>query len=557
MISLRKKRFDVWYIPVAIVIASYGLFLLYPVFNVIKSSFFNESGSSLTLASYVKFFTVPYYYKALLNTLFLGFFGTVIIMLITMPMAYFYTRSRMFGHVAIGTLIWIPYLTPAFIGAYTWLILFGKFGLITKFLMSIGFENPPTISGLGGILAIFVLSYYPFGFVLLKGAFETIDPSLEESAENLGSSPLRRFWTVTLPAATPSILNASLMVFIIIIDAFGIPAIVGVGVPVLTTLVYGEFTSELGGPPIMAATGSTILLSISMTILIFQRVYLKKRSYYSRGVGRPKMVNPKIGKKILLTSLFLIVLIVSILPIITIIVSAFTKADGPVLRYGTWTLENFRKTMYSVWIPLKTSVTLAFASSILDLILGGLMGYVIVRKGKFLGTFMDAFTSLPMGIPGVLIGIGMVISFSSRPLLMAGTGFIIVAAYFIRRLPHPIRTVSSLLSQINPDVEEASVNLGVPPIKTFYKVTTRMVLPGIITGGLLAWTRSIADLTCTILIFSAKWKTLTIETYSQIRGDQYGAASVLGLFLMITVVTPVLILNVINDRKKRKEMGVE
>jgi len=132
----------------------------------------------------------------------------------------------------------------------------------------------------------------------------------------------------------------------------------------------------------MAATGSTILLSISMTILIFQRVYPKKRSYYSRGVGRPKMVNPKIGKKILLTSLFLIVLIVSILPIITIIVSAFTKADGPVLRYGTWTLENFRKTMYSVWIPLKTSVTLAFASSILDLILGGLMGYVIVRKGN-------------------------------------------------------------------------------------------------------------------------------------------------------------------------------
>lgn len=131
----------------------------------------------------------------------------------------------------------------------------------------------------------------------MTGAFETIDPTLEEAAQNLGASSTRRFWTVTLPSATPSILNAALMVFIIIIDAFGIPAIVGVGTPVLTTLVYGEFTSEMGGPPVMAATGATILLAISMTILIFQRVYLKKRSFISSGTRKPEMLDPEPGKK--------------------------------------------------------------------------------------------------------------------------------------------------------------------------------------------------------------------------------------------------------------------
>ena len=543
-----RKRLDIWAVPVSLAIISFLFFLLYPIFSVVKASMLGASGAGFSLESYVKFFTVSYYSRALKNTLLLGVFGTLGIMLIDIPLAYFYTRYRFYGHVLIGTILWIPYLTPAFIGAYTWLILFGRFGLITNFLRDLGILIP-TIKGFGGILSVFILTYYPLGFILMTGAFQTIDPTLEEAAHNLGASNFRRFWTVTLPAATPSILNAALLVFILIIDAFGIPAIVGIGTPVLTTLVYGEFTSELGGPPVMAATGATILLSISMSILIIQRVYLKRRSFVSSGTRSSVPLEPGTGKKVFLTALFALVLVFSLLPITTIILSSFTEAEGPVLKYGRFTLDHYRNTFYAVLRPLRNSYVLATSSMALDLLLGSLLGYVIVRKGRKLATFMDAFIALPLGIPGVLLGIGLVIAYSRGPLILVGTGAILVIAYFVRRLPHPVRTVSAILAQVNPDVEEASVNLGVPPIRTFFKVTLRMILPGIISGGLLAWTASVADLTCTIIIFSAKWKTLTVETYTQIRGDLYGPASVIGIFLLLSVMIPIFLINLWTRRR--------
>ena len=190
MMRLSRKYFDIWTIPVVIAVVSFLLFLIYPVVTVVKASLFDVPGKTISVESYIKFFTIPYYYRALINTLFLGVFGTLGILIICIPLAYFYTRYKIYGHVLVGTVIWIPYLTPAFIGAYTWLILFGRFGLITKFFKGFGIATP-TIGGFWGVLIVFILSYYPLGFILLTGAFQTIDPTLEEAAHNLGASNFR------------------------------------------------------------------------------------------------------------------------------------------------------------------------------------------------------------------------------------------------------------------------------------------------------------------------------------------------------------------------------
>lgn len=193
------------------------------------------------------------------------------------------------------------------------------------------------------------------------------------------------------------------------------------------------------------------------------------------------------------------------------------------LEYGHFTLAHYRETFYAIVKPLRNSYTLATTSMVLDLLLGSLLGYVVVRKGRKIATFIDAFAALPLGIPGVLFGIGLILAFSKQPLVLIGTGWILIVAYFVRRLPYPVRTVSAILSQVNPNVEEASVNLGVKPIKT-------------------------------ILIFSAKWKTLTVETFSQIRSDLYGPASVIGIVLLLSVLIPIFIVNFFT---RTKEVGQE
>lgn len=106
---------------------------------------------------------------------------------------------------------------------------------------------------------------------------------------------------------------------------------------------------------------------------------------------------------------------------------------------------------------------LLFISMVLDLILGSLIGYVIIRKGKRMATFIDTFVALPLGVPGVLLGIGLILGFSRGPLVLVGTSSILIVAYFVRRLPHPVRTVSAILAQVDENIEEASVNPGVPP----------------------------------------------------------------------------------------------
>lgn len=528
------------------------VFLFYPILNMVKISFMDPDTGKFTFKNYTVYFTSKYYSQALMNSLTIGVISTALIMLLTLPLAYYLTHYRVPGASIFNTIIWIPYLMPAFIGAYSWILLFGRMGLITKFFIKHLGVRPWTIRGYWGMVIVFVLSYFPLAYILLKGAFETIDPDIEEAAATMGAGKVRRFFTVILPAITPALLNTTLMIFILVIDSFGIPAIIGFETPMLTTRVFGEFTSEMGGIPSRANSGAIILLLISISILLVQRFYIQRKSYAMAVVRR---ITPEEMGKVQKTFVLILLsffLAVSIIPTAGIVLVSFTKSVGPVLKFGHFSLQNYRDIMYAIPDALKNSYYFAAVAMVIDVILGLFVAYVIVRNFGRFNAFVDAVTMIPLSIPGIVVGIGMIMTFNTPPLVLTGTPYILILAYAVRRLPYAIRSISSVLHQIDPHIEEAAITLGEKPGKTMMKVVTRLVAPGVISAALLSWTLSVADLTTTIFLYGPFTRTLTVLGYGEMIGDSFGTASAVAVILLVSIILPIGIFNTLARKKKRK-----
>ena len=167
-------------------------------------------------------------------------------------------------------------------------------------------------------------------------------------------------------------------------------------------------------------------------------------------------------------------------------------------------------------------------------IIGILMSYAIVRKKGKTGGILDMLLMAPYVIPGSVLGLCYIVTFNVKPLILTGTAAIIIISYIIRKLPYTVRSASAFLLQMDPSVEEASINLGVPPMKTFWKVTARLMLPGVFSGAILSWVTCINELSCSIMLSSGHNNTLTIEAYTNIVRNSVGSGAALSAILTVT-----------------------
>ncbi len=198
MKSFRIKGFDFWTLVTILGYIIVILFLVFPLFNIFKSSFLDKETGLLSLSNYREFFSKPYYTGTILNSLIVSFGGTLGALVFGIPLAFFSSRYKIWGKTILATLAVLSLLSPPFIGAYSWIIMLGNKGFLRLFFLSLGIKLPP-IFGPGGIILVYTLQYYPFVFLLTSGALSTVDRSLEEAAENLGATGIRKFFRVTLP----------------------------------------------------------------------------------------------------------------------------------------------------------------------------------------------------------------------------------------------------------------------------------------------------------------------------------------------------------------------
>ena len=533
------KRLDFWFWVKVAVVAFMLLFLIYPFCTLITRSFFSSKTEGFTLENYIRFFTKKYYYSALGRSIFVSVTTTLTTLIVGVPMAYAMSRYNVLGKKFIHIFIIMSLMSPPFIGAYSWIMLFGRSGLVTKFFEGFGIILP-SIYGKLGIILVFTFKLFPYVYLYTSGAMGSIDSSLEEAAENLGSNKLRRLRTITLPVIMPSIAAGAIMVFMTSLADFGTPMLIGEGYMVLPVLVYNEYMSEIGGNAHLASALSVVVVCCSTAVLLVQKYFVSKKNYVMTAMRPPKEEEVHGMKRFLISFPVMLVTFIGILPQIVVVVSSFIKSDFTGFQKG-FSLDSYITIFNRLWTNIRNTYVFSTTAIIFIIILGMLISYIVVRQKGLAGQIMDLLIMFPFVIPGAVLGISLIVAFNKEPLILTGTAAIMIIAFVVRKLPYTVRSGSAFLQQMDPSVEEASISLGVSPMKTFFKVTARLMAPGILSGAILSWITCINELSSSVMLYGGKTSTISVAIYTEVVRNSYGTAAALASILTLTTVVSLLI----------------
>jgi iron(III) transport system permease protein len=535
----RLRPPDLWTSLTLVGLLILAILVVWPLWNVFSASFYAEFTNEFGLANYATFFGSRYFRRALFNSLYVSFVGTLLSLAIGLPLAVIAARYDLKGKALLRILVLLSLISPPFIGAYAWIMLLGRQGIVTQAFAAIGIQLP-TIYGASGIILVTALNLYPLVFLLVYGAMLRIDRSLEEASLGLGRTRLQTFQSITLPLTLPAMATGGLLVFLGVLSDFGTPALLGENYPVLATLAFTLFLSEIGGNPAMASTTSVVLVTVAMLLILFQRWVVQRRNYAMETVNRPETLRMRGWQTWAFPTFAWGMMTVANLPLAIIVYTSFLQTSGPVFLQS-FSLDSYRQVFHLVRGAIVNSFTFSAVALALIVIAGSIIGYIISRRDTALTKLLDTGLMIPYVIPGTVLGIGFITAFNQPPIWITGTAAIIVLAYFIRRLPYMVRACASFVYQIDRSVEEASINLGAPPARTFRKIMLPLMAPGIMAGAVLSWVEVINELSATVVLYTGLTSTMPIATYSQVLAGAYGpAAAVASLLILATTLSLVV-----------------
>ena len=541
-----RHEFGFWSIVVIVLLVLAAIFIVYPFAKLFYQSFFPKGGT-FSLSNYAKFFSKKYYMVGLRNSMLICVCTTILGTLIGIPMAYISTRFNIWGKRIINMAVVLSMLSPPFIGAYSWILLLGRAGFITKLLEKIGIEIG-FIYGFQGILLVFTLKLFPYVYMYVSTALKNFDSSLEEASESLGVHGFKRIWHVTLPVIMPTILSAALIVFMTSLADFGTPMLIGEGFKTLPVMIYERYLSEVSSNASFASTLSVIIVSCSLLVLAIQKIIIARKNYTMSAMRPPEVVKLSTSKRILATFAVGFVALLAVLPQITVVVTSFLKTNGPLFVKG-FSLDSYRAILGKLSTNIRNTFTFSVIAIIIMMILGLLLAYIIVRRRGKIANLLDTLVMFPYVIPGSVLGISLILAFNQKPVVLTGTVLILVVSYTIRKLPFTLRSSIATLYQIDPAIEEASISLGVPPMKTFAKTTAILMLPGMLSGAVLSFIATINELSSTIILYSGKTGTISVAIYTEIFKDGYGTAAALATILTVSTVIALIIFDKVSGGK--------
>ena len=526
--------------PLAIAIVAggfLGLFFLYPLLNVFGASVLDPSGTKLTLANYASVLSNRFFLQGIGNSLIVAAAAAAFAILIGVPFAFCVARLPIAGKPVLLALAALPLVLPSFVSAYALVLMFGRAGVVTSFLRSLGVPFD-SIYGLKGIVTTYTLTLYPFVVLPTVAAFKSVDISVEEAAHNLGAARARVLRTVTLPLVLPSILAGGLLVFIEALENFGVPFVLAEDRPILSVEAYKLFVGETAANPSSAGVLGMLLIVCTVAALMIQRGVLA-RGHYATGARRsapPLEVAPTLRR--LGAAYCWTVVAAALVPFAAVVLISFLQFKGPVLQYG-FSLDNFGQLFQRSYRPLTNTLTLAALAAVGATLIGVPIGYVVVRHRSRLAALLDVIATSPFAVAGTVFGIGLVMAFSTGFLILTGTWLIMVLAYMVRRLPFSVRSSSAILHQLDPSLEEASINLGVPPLMTFLRVTVPLMLGGIVGGLVLTFVTVASELSATVVLYSGPWTTMTVAMFQALEGTSPGVAAAAATVLILFTILPV------------------
>lgn len=537
------QKMNIWVLSSLIIFVIYLIFLIYPIVTILKQALFVDG--HLSIGNFLAFFSKDYYFTTLLNSFKVSVTATILALFVGTLLAYCFSMYKFAGKKLLQILIIIASMSAPFVGAYSWIILLGRNGLITKFLTNtFGFPKID-IYGFGGIVLVFTLQLFPLVFLYVSGALKSMDNSLLEAAESMGVKGFKRLTRVVLPLLVPTLLAAALLVFMRAFSDFGTPMLIGEGYRTFPVLVYTEFISEVGGNSAFASALAIIAITIALAIFLIQKYIAQRNSFSMNSLHSIEAKEVSGAKKIGICSLVYGIVFLSVSPQLYLIYTSFLKTSGMIFVPG-YSLNSYHQAFDRMGTSILNTLRIPFLALVLVVIFATFISYLSVRKRNVFTSLIDSMSMVPYIVPGTVMGIAFITAFNtgiggSGILAIIGTSFVMIVSLSVRRLPYTIRSSVAALHQISPSIEEAASSLGSSRLNTFVKITIPMMMSGIVSGAILSWITMISELSTSILLYNIRTKTMTVAIYTEVLRGNYGIAAALSTILTLFTVLSLLL----------------
>ena len=510
-------------ILVIVIAAMIGLTVIYPlsimVYGTFKSAPPGEP-SPLSLDNYIKMFASDWFWEALGHTLWISIGGTLLGVFLGVSMAWIVTRTDTPLISKLEIPLIVPFFLSPFIGALAWTgLASADYGLINGWFDALFGVRPFEVFGPWGMIWVMGIYYSPYAFLIVSGNLRNMDPTLEEAALSSGANKFQTMMRITLPLMAPGIMASAILIFVAAAEQFGIPSVLGLNQRwfVLTTRIF-YLLQEYPQDYSMAATVAMVMLFFTGGMVFFRNRIIKQREFVTVGGKsfRPHVI--PLGKWRYLTLSYLLgyIMLAVVLPFGTFIAISFFRfwSIHPKLKYLT--LENWQYILFeypSTWIAIKNSLFLSIVGAALAVLISAVIAWVVVRTKAFGKDVLDAVATLPVAVPGLILGVAYMWAWINSPIPIYGTIWILMVAYVSRFIPYSLRSVESTLRQIDKGLEESANISGASWIRTFWSVSLPLLKPGLVAGFILLFVTFVRELSCSILLYSSGTEVLSVTMF--------------------------------------------
>ncbi|MEU6609471.1 iron ABC transporter permease [Streptomyces shenzhenensis] len=538
-----------WHVSRIVTALAVTLAVVLPALWLARQSLQTSSGA-FTLDNYVEIFTNDVYYVPLLRSLAIGVGVSALCTVLGVSMAWLVSRTDMPGRAPLRYVVYLSFIMPSLLAGVAWVMLASpNSGLLNQATDAVFGIKPLDVFTLPAMIVVMALALYPLNFIFVINSLDTQSGDVDEAAAILGAGAARRAFTVSLPLVTPAILNAALLTFLQSIALYAVPALLAIpaGQQVLTTQLFQLF----GFPrrPELAAAYGVPLIVLSALVLWLRKKIMGRKSYATIG-GRGLRTNVvRLGRWRWAAAVYswAVITVAVVMPGLTLLYISLVPrwANGGfdlTLDHYRWV---FSEALTSVWNTIQFSVVAAF----LCVAVGFLVAYLTVRRNSFFDRVLEFFTTAPVVLPGIIIAIGIFAAYSRPPVVLYGTGVIVVLALWGRFMPTALQNIQPAIRSIHPDLENAARSVGAGMLRTVFRITMPLSSGVLISAWIFSFVLSTHEVSAAILLVSVDTDviaTQVINLYEQARFEQISA---LGLVLVLATMIAVAVGTALGGRR--------
>jgi iron(III) transport system permease protein len=503
---------------------------------------FTDKAGVFTFGNFTRLFTDSTFLEPLLTTLTIATSVGVVCCLVAAPIAWLVARTDMPMRGTVRTLIMASFVTPPFLGAIAWELLAApNSGLLNQLYRSVSGapadEALFNIYSLGGLIFVICCYTFPYVFVLVANALDRIPGELEDASSMLGGKTWTTARRITVPLALPALLAGLLVAFLQALNLFGSPAILAIpaGFNTLTTKIWTLF--QFPPKPELAAAASLPLLLLTIGLLRAQGRVLSKGGYTVVGgkYGSPRLVPLGWMRWPSIAICFALLCLPVFLPYGALLNAAFSKTASRLVSPDTFTMHNFHFTFFELSQTrrvLWNTFSLAALTATLGTILALVIAYMVARKSVPGYKFLAALATAPIAIPGIVLGVGLFLSYTRPPLVLYGTLWILAIAYVTIELPSAYQQLQSAFHAVHPELEEASRILGATRLQALRQITAPLLRTGVIATWCFIFVAVVRELSAAIILFTSDTKVMSVLIFDLKESGDLGAIAVLGLVML-------------------------